>query len=194
MTDKKELYRIADFILNKADEGDLEVVSEALKKRLAARSKGPGGIDINYLAHSMGDNISKQVSASKEQLRETIAEFVARSIRQQVPDISDEHLEVLLKEWVTDPGKKERNTDKKLPHDVELKMIDQFLRFSSGKMPLEEQSRLRESIPDWQQAYWQRFTRKIRGLLTLYLKGRIDSETCWREIQKELFDEQQDEQ
>ncbi|MDX9801365.1 MAG: hypothetical protein RBT69_08530, partial [Spirochaetia bacterium] len=151
MTDKKELYRIVDFILNKADEGDLEVVGEALKKRLTARSKSPGGVDINYLAHSMGENISKQVSASKDQLRETIADFVAKTIKQQVPDISDEHLEVLLKEWVADPDTKERNIEKKLPHDVELKMIDQFLRFSSGKMPLEEQSRLRESIPDWQQ-------------------------------------------
>ncbi len=199
MTDKKELYRIVDFILNKADDGDLEVVKEALKKRLTAKSKGPGGIDINYLAHSMGSTISKQVSSSREYIRGTVTDYVTRIIKEHAPEITEEQLKVLLDEWVTPPpagppeegqGKRASGKTGKLPPDVELKMIDQFLRFGSGKMPLEEQARLRESIPEWQEAYWSRFTPRIRGLLTLYLKGKIDSDSCWDEIQRELFDGQ----
>lgn len=203
MTDKKELYKIADFILNRADDGDLEVVKEALKKRLEAKNRGPGGTDINYLAHSTGDAVAKQLSSSRQQIRETVCEFVAKIIKQHAPEISDEQLKVLLDEWVgdekdrnpfrqdPDSGRESKREKSMFPADLELKMIDQFLRFGSGRMPLEEQAGLRESIPDWQEAYWKSFTPRIRGLLTLYFKGKIDSDTCWAGIRRELFDGQQ---
>jgi len=192
VTDKKELFKIVEFILNRADEGDLEVVSEALKKRQTAKSRGPAGVDINYLAHSMGSTVSKQVSSSKDYLRSTVTDYVVKIIKQHAPEITDDQLKVLLDEYIPSEASAAEKNVKRLPSDVELKMIDQFLRFNSGKMPLEEQAMLRDSIPDWQETYWKRFAPKIRGLLTLYLKGKIDSDTCWIELQRELFNEQQD--
>ena len=70
-------------------------------------------------------------------------------------------------------------------------MIDQILRFSSGEMPVSEQAELNKSMPDWQENYWKHFPEKIRGLITLYLKGKIDSGSCWDEIKKELYSEEQ---
>jgi hypothetical protein len=190
--EKKELYNIAEFILNKADEKDLHVIQEVLNKRLSQKSKSPEGVDINRLAHVTGDAVSKQLSASKKQIRETVTDFVKSIIKQHAPEISDDELKVLLDEWAPDPEalKKAAGKEKKLPTDVILKMIDQFLRFSNGEMSLDEQKELRDTIPEWQQEYWNRFPQKIRGLLTLYLKGKIDSETCWQEIKRDLFGEQ----
>lgn len=194
MTSRDELLKIADFILNRADSGDLEVIKEALHKRGEGAAKGPQGVNINYMAHSMGNSLAKQVSSSKEYIRETVTNFAVQTIKQHAPEISDEHLKTLLNEWVPDPevaAKKKENSvsKKKLPPDAELKMIDQFLRFGSGAMPIDEQAKLRSTILDWQEAYWKGFSPKVRGLITLYLKGKIDSETCWREIQKELYGE-----
>ena len=196
MADKKELYNIADFILNKADENALRVVEEALNRRLSQKNRSPRGIDINHLAHTTGETVSRQLSASREQIRATVTDFVKNIIKQHAPEIGENELKVLLDEWVPDPEEKKKNLagkEKKLPSDVVLKMIDQFLRFSNGQMSLDEQKELRDTMPDWQQEYWNAFPQKIRGLITLYLKGKIDSETCWQEVKKELFDGQQQE-
>lgn len=188
MTDKNELFRIADFILNKADDGDLEVIREALKRRLDRKDKSPCGIEINRLAHATGEAVEKQLSASKEQIRETVTGLVKNIIKQNAPEIGDKEMQILLDEWVPADGKKKTQPQSSaLPPDVILKMIEQFLSFSNGQMSVSEQTALRESIPDWQEVYWARFSPKIRGLLTLYLKGKIDSNTCWSEIEKEIF-------
>ena len=194
MIEKKELYKIAEFILNKADGKDLQVIEEALKRRLSQKSKSPGGVDINHLAHITGEAVSKQLTTSREQIRETVTGFVKNIIKQHAPEISDDELKVLLNAWAPDTqtAKKKTAAKKKLPNDVMLKMIDQFLRYSNNEMSLDEQKELRDTLPEWQQEYWKGFPQKIRGLLTLYLKGRIDSETCWQEIKKELFGEQQE--
>jgi hypothetical protein len=193
--EKKELYSIADFILNKADEKDLRVIEEALKRRLDQKSKSPGGVDINYLARTAGDAVSKQLSYSREQIREAITGFVKGIIKQHAPEISDNELKVLLNEWAPDPEatqKKHAEKEKKIPNDVIIKMIDQFLRFSNDQMSVDEQKMLRDTMPQWQEDYWKAFPLRIRGLLTLYLKGKLDSEACWHEIKKELFNEQQE--
>ena len=194
MIDRKELYNIAEFILNKADEKDLQVIEEALNRRLTQKNRAPRGVDINHLAHTTGEAVSKQLSASREQIRETVTGFVKDIIKQHAPEIGDEELKTLLDAWAPDPEtikKRSAGKEKKLPGDVVLKMIDQFLRFSNDEMSLDEQKTLRDSIPQWQEEYWKAFPQKIRGLLTLYLKGRIDGETCWAEIKKELFGEEE---
>ncbi len=183
----KELYSVVEYILNKAGERELEVVKEALKRRVDNRNLSPMGIDINKMAHDAGSSLEKQISSSKEYIRETVKDFVVRTIKQQAPDISDKDLGILLDNWVPDPDKQlKRNPNKVLPKDVIIKMIDQILRFSAGEMSVTEQAQLKASIPDWQESYWKNFPDKIRGLITLYLKGRIDSGSCWSEIEKEL--------
>jgi hypothetical protein len=151
VTDKDELYKIVDFILNKADDSDLAVVKEALKRVETNRRKGPGGININKLAHLTGDAVSKQISFSKEQIHNTVAGFVKQMIKQQAPEITDKEIDVLMKEWIPSDlsGKNsgnisKDNQSKHLPQDIELKMIDQFLRFNNNQMSIEEQAQLRD--------------------------------------------------
>ena len=194
--ENRELYKIVEFILNKADKKDLHAIEEALSRRLEQKSKSPRGVDINYLANTSGEAISRQLSVSREQIRETVTGYVKDIIKQHAPEIGDKELKVLLDEWVPDPETRKKaaakaDKERRLPNDVILKMIDQFLRFSSDAMPLDEQKELRDTFPNWQQEYWNGFPQKIRALLTIYLKGRIDSDTCWREIEKELFGGQQ---
>ncbi len=188
MEKDKDLYFIVEYILNRAGEKELDVITEALKRRIDNRQHSPMGIDINKIAHDMGTSMTEQVASSRDYIRNTVKDFVIKTIKQEVPDIPENDLNVLLDEWVPSPGKKTVRPVN-LPPDVIVKMIDQFLRFSSGQMPVSEQADLNNSIPDWKESYWKNFPERIRGLLTLYLKGRLDSETCWIEIKKELYSE-----
>ena len=188
--ENSELYNIVDYILNKAGDRELEVIKEALRRRIENRSRSPMGIDISRMAHDAGSSLAEQVASSKDYIRDTVKDFVIRTIKQEAPGISDRDLNVLLDQWVPDPEKAEKNdTGAQLPSDVIIKMIDQILRFSSGEMSVSEQAELNKSMPDWQENYWKHFPDKIRGLITLYLKGKIDSGTCWDEIKKELYSE-----
>lgn len=63
------------------------------------------GIDINRIAHDSGSSLGRQLSASKDYIRDTVKDFVIRTIQQQAPGISEEELNVLLDQWVPDPGK-----------------------------------------------------------------------------------------
>ncbi len=186
----RELYNIVDYILNKAGDRELEVIKEALRRRIENKSHSPMGIDINRIAHDAGRDLGKQVASSKKMISDTVKDFVVKTIRQEAPGISDHDLGVLLDQWVPDPERaKKRGGAEKLPNDVVIKMIDQILRFSSGEMSVTEQAELNRSMPDWQENYWRHFPDRIRGLITLYLKGKIDSGTCWDEIKKELYSE-----
>ena len=186
----QELYNIVDYILNKAGDRELEVIKEALKRRADKSQHSPMGIDISRLAHNGWGSIDRQVASSREYVRNSVKDFVIKTIRQEAPDISEHDLNVLLDDWVPDPEKQKKTENKKtLPPDAVIKMIDQFLRFSAEEMSITEQAELNKTMPDWHKNYWQHFPDKIRGLITLYLKGRIDSGTCWEEIKKELYSE-----
>ena len=191
MADEKKLYEIADFILNHADDSELEVVREALKRRLEHRSRSPRGIDINAAAHRMGESVEGQLQSSRDFIRKTVKDFIIKTLKQQAPEISDSEIEVLLEEYLPSEEKKKdlkKRKKKKLPPGAELKMVDQFIRFSTGNMSLDEQAELRGELGEWHEEYWKGFSDKVRGLLTLYFKGRIDSETCWLEVKKEIYD------
>jgi hypothetical protein len=186
----KELYDVVEYILNSAGERELEVIKEALKRRIEKKQHSPMGIDINRIAHESGNALSRELSSSKDYIRNSVKDFVIKTIRAEAPEISNHDLEVLLDQWVPDPGKIKKTENKnQLPSDAVIKMIDQFLRFSTGEMAVGEQAELNRSMSDWQENYWNHFPNKIRGLISLYLKGKIDSGTCWDEIEKELYNE-----
>ena len=94
-----------DYILNKAGERELEVIKEALKRRIEKRSHSPMGIDINRVAHDSGRSLREQVASSREYIRDTVKDFVVRTIKQEAPGISEHDLNVLMEQWVPDPDK-----------------------------------------------------------------------------------------
>ncbi len=73
-----------------------------------------------------------------------------------------------------------------LPPDAILTMVMQFLSYSTESMSVSQQMRLNEEIPDWQRRYWAQFSPRIRELLTLFLRGEIDHETCVARVYGEL--------
>ena len=73
-----------------------------------------------------------------------------------------------------------------IPKDMMVTMIEQFLVYSEGNMPVREQAQLRREIPDWQKKYWEKFPPGIKDALSLYLKGTIDRQTLWLDIHKVL--------
>jgi len=183
---EEELYTILDYILNKASEKELEVVVAALKKRLE-HVHGAMGVDPTKMAKAVSDNINAQVRSSMEQVHQNVQDFIARLIKQEVPDIPDEHLRVLLETWAPCPGKKPvRERVSNLPRDVLLTMIRQFLSYSLGMMGITEQQKLRAEIPDWQEEYWQSFPGEIRRLISLVLKGKMDEDMFWQAVESEL--------
>lgn len=185
MTEReKTLYSIVEYILNQADDHDMAVILKAVQKRESSRA-----LDMSRLAHSMGKSIEDQISVSKKDIENIVRNYICDMIRKEQPDISDRDMKVLMDEWLPSEKAKAaklKRTDKQLPSALLLKMIDQFLRFSTGQMSASEQAELRREMPEWQNSYWKYFPSKIRGLITLYLKGKIGAEICWQEMKREL--------
>ncbi len=185
--DREDLFVIVDAILNKATDADLEVILEAVKRRVKSGSKNSfSGINPQRLAKESARNISEQMSYSVAGIRKMIQNFAVDVIRKEAPELTEEQIKELLDAWVPDPGSRMESGESHLPPDVLLTMIKQFLSYSSGTMSPSEQVELEQQIPDWQKVYWQKMPESIRAILTLFLKGKIDSDTCWEKIYDDL--------
>ena len=202
--DDAELYDIVDYILNRAGDAELEVIIKAVQRRTKDQGKGPMGLNPERMAKTVAHNINEQMGGSIDQVRGMVRDFVTDIIRKEAPDISEEHLEALLKEWVPgamggrggsveagSPGTAGKEGEKEKSYSGEKKeillaMIKQFITYSTGAMSVTEKEKLRREIPDWQQKYWQKFPERVRRLINLFLKGKIGLESCWESIEEEL--------
>lgn len=201
--ERDELYRVVDAILNQANPDELEVIREALKRREADSGEGGfGGLQMSpkKLAEGTAHSISEQISYSRDTLRNMIKNFAVDIIRKEAPELSDEQVRELLQAWIPDPGagsrgrtgeggrkgEEEAEYDGKIPKDVLVTMIEQFILYSEGNMSVRQQAELRRDIPDWQNLYWERFPRRIKDAVSLYLKGTIDKESFWLDVYKTL--------
>jgi hypothetical protein len=108
--------------------------------------------------------------------------LVVEMILQQYPNISDEELQAMLDKFVPDEAQR-RNEGLELPRELRISMLDQFIRYSVGRMPADEQNELKRASPDWVQRYWSAFSPRHRALLGQLLKGEIDSDDFWREAE-----------
>lgn len=181
--DREDLFAIVDAIMNRATDADVEVIIEALKRR----GKGVpvlSGVNPGRLAKESAKAVSSQMSYSIDGIRRMIQNFAVEVIRKEAPELSEDQISQLLDAWVPDSGK--GPAEKPVPPDVLLTMIKQFLSFSTGTMSPSEQMELEHTIPDWQRVYWQKMPEGIRSVLTLFLKGKIDSDTCWEKIYSDL--------
>ena len=178
----ENLYALVDYILNKAHERDLEVIQEALKRRLQERQRLPMEYDPKSMAMEIASQIDDQVRQSIGSIKHSVRDYVTSLIRKHVPDIPEEHLQALLKEWVPDPPGAARmrqspaadNTmEHSVPGEMLLTMISQFISYSTESMTASEQVRLEEEMPGWQEKYWAFFPEGIRRLIRRYLEGHI---------------------
>ena len=168
-----ELLHTLDYILNRCDEKSLEAVAAAIVRRrrelalLGSESTLP---DPGRLAKELSYQLNME--GIIEGLHESIRDYAIRIIRQEAPDLTEEHIEELARTWI--PERNMIPLNPTLPNDLLASMIDQFISFSLGRMEEEEDLSLRKEMGSWPDIYWKSFPQMIRLLITDFLKGRID--------------------
>ena len=222
-----DLYKVLDFILNRATDGEVEVILNAVKKRYkTAEGAGAMGTRIGSVARETAKQVQNQFGFSMEGIHGQVKDMVVRILRQHAPELSDKDIDTLLEAWVPEPGSKSRgmakdiggvsesppgskqplkpeirrepeqpagpfpgleSSSQDLPGEVLLDMVRQFLEYSTGVMPREEHASLRKAIPGWEEKYWVSFPPEVRRLVSLYLKGTINLESCWKDIKSILL-------
>jgi len=170
--------QVLDFILNHAQPDEIRGIEMALDRRRSEKPAGVADLDFQKMATQMAGKLGHSLDFDIKNMSKRL---VAEMIIEQYPNISETELAQLLDQFVPD----EHNTASRqsqgldLPKDVRISMLDQFIRYSTGRMPDHEQRSLQEASPDWIQKYWNAFSIEHRQLLSELLKGEIDSNEFW---------------
>jgi hypothetical protein len=186
---KSELQAIVDYILNKADEREFEVILKACerKKRDQGKYAALGGLNPGALAEKMAASVQVGVEASMDGLRNTVRDYVARIVRQKEPGASDEAIEALLDEVLPDrsgvpAGGHALEAEDELPPEALAMMIRDFVDYSLGMMPPSKQQELWERMPDWQNLYWKTFSPGMKAFIKARLEGRLQEDGFWSAV------------
>lgn len=203
---RKSLEAILHYILNEADDAELEVISKALERRKqdATRYAALGGFNPGAMAERMSASINQSLNESLESIRETVRDYVAEIIRKNAPDITDEELSVLLDHYVgyAEAEKAQHagvNTSEMhtaheigvvdydaqrtgLPPEAMLSMVRDFVEYSTGAMPPSKQKELWDWMASWKDNYWKVFPDTIKALIKALLEGRLDADEFWRAV------------
>jgi hypothetical protein len=177
MATDRELYRIVDFILNRATADQLRVVRAALDRRAKDNSYRLSSGNIRGMARSLSDSLAGSLD-TMGQIKDMTRNFVRELVHRQIPDIPEEHLDLLLDEWI--PERAQGPTEESLPPDVLHAMVVQFVDFSLGRMSPEFRAELAEG---WQKRYWSVFSEQTRSLIREFLLGSLSESDFWRAIQ-----------
>lgn len=181
---EKNLFSVIDFILNRATEKELIAIKAAIDRR--TKGKLATGKSLSDMVSATTSQMSDRMKIPMDQIRNSVVDMVARLIKQNAPEITDEQLNALLNEWVPETKKKSTKKRSGLPPDVLLTMIKQFIAFSVGQMPKAEEANLRREMPDWPEKYWNAFTEGIQVSISSFLKARIDEKEFWKQVDAQL--------
>ena len=177
---REEMMKVIDYILNRSDRAEIEVIQKAIQRRLKDLSRGSSRLNIAGMAHSMSRAVESQME-SKDKINKMIRGFIHDLLQRNQPDIPDEHIKMILDEYMPNEEMKEKGREDRLPRDAVLSMIVQFVDYSLGRMSSEEKSQL---APDWSRKYWDVFSGDTRRLIAHLLEGRIAESEFWEEIKK----------
>jgi len=184
---RSELEAVLDYILNKADQGEFEVIAKACERRRRDMGKyaGLGGLNPGALAGKMAASVQQGVDSSLNGLRDTVRDYVARIVRQKEPGASDEQIEALLDECLPDrstAASEAPSGGADLPPEAVAMMVRDFCDYSMGLMPPSKQQELWEGIPNWQDAYWASFPPEVRAFVKARLEGRLQEDEFWSAV------------
>jgi len=180
---RAELERVLDFILNKADEAEFEVVRKACERR--NRDGGAfaslGSSSSSVIARQLAESVETAMGSSLESVRTMTRGFVAGIIRKHEPDIADEKLDALIEHYLPsdDASRDEEGGDARpdFPPEMLLAMTRDFVAYSEGSMAPSRQKELWDEMPRWQDEYWRAFPPSIKAIVKANLEGRIDAAT-----------------
>jgi hypothetical protein len=182
---RDELKQALNFIMNSADDGEFEVIVKAVQRRQKDNSLFSqfGGMRPEKMAKKMAGEL--QDGMNMEGIRQTVRGFVADIIRKEAPEISEEELQSLVGMYEQagvreSSGKGKKGAD--LPPDAVASMVKQFMDYSTGAMSASDQQFLWESMPRWQDEYWNAFDPELKALIDGALKGKIEGEAFWTAV------------
>ena len=175
---RKELEFILDYILNKAEAAEFEVIAKACDRRGRdiKAFESLGGEGPAAMARRMAGELQQNVGATMESVRGTVRGFVEDIVRKNAPEISEEQLSALLEEYAPTHGASPKGgavggaTGSPLPPEALLGMATSFVEYSRGAMPPSRQRELWESSPRWQDEYWAAFPAGIKSLVKAYIE------------------------
>ncbi|HOZ71577.1 MAG TPA: hypothetical protein PLI66_03495 [Spirochaetales bacterium] len=186
---RKELEAALDFILNRADPSEFEVLAKACERRRRDMGKyaGLGGLNPGALADKMAASVQEGVGRSLDGLRDTLRDYVARLVRQKEPGATDEQIEALLDECLPDrsdpsSGARDVPAADSLPPEAVAMMVRDFVDYSLGLMPPSRQRELWEGLDAWQDKYWQAFSPELRAFVKARLEGRLAEDEFWSAV------------
>jgi hypothetical protein len=178
---RRELELVLDYILNKADPKEFEVIAKACERRARDLKafESLGGEGPGAMARRMAGELERGVGATMENVRGTVRGFVEDIVRKNAPEITEAQLRDLLDEYAPPPGAKRKSRDEgtRLPPAALLDMASSFVDYARGAMPPSRQRELWESNPRWQDEYWAAFPPELKALVKAYIEGKIESGT-----------------
>ena len=172
---------ILEYILNHATKYELELVGEALRKRMERESTlGPGQVDVQHMARSMAEGIENQMGLGAGNVHQMSRRLVADMIRKEKPDISETELQQLIDRFVPGKGSERANTGG-IPKDMLLAMITQFLAYSTGEMSEDDK---KQFPAGWYNKYWEAFPTDIQTLVRDFIHGTIGKNQFWKGVRE----------
>jgi hypothetical protein len=176
---RQELQTVLDFILNKANKAEFDVIAKACQKRAKDLTlfAGLGGEGPAKMAKRMAGELQNDVGATMENVRRTTRGFIAEMVRKEAPEITEEQLAGLLDEYAPPPEAKRKTAKSSLPPSALLDMAMSFVDYSRGAMPPSRQRELWESSPRWQDEYWAALPSEVKALVKAYIEDRIGADT-----------------
>ena len=178
----QELVRTLDYILNRCNERDIEILAAAVIRRrrdIAMFGSMPVAPDPRRMAEEISARLN--IDGNIESLTNSVRDYAIRIIREEAPELTDRQIEELTSAWIpggkSPTGKKRAKgspSERPVPPDVQASMISQFISFSLGRMEEEEDRALRREIGPWPDKYWKAFPQVIRLLIADFLKGGIN--------------------
>ncbi|MCP4724508.1 MAG: hypothetical protein GY863_05715 [bacterium] len=171
MDDRDAINNIIKDFLDNASPEELQEFITLLEKR----KKSPfsmGNMNIEGIASRFASGIQDQIGLTTEKITQSARGIVRDMILQYDPYISEEKVQMLLNEWVPDRGK----TWKKLPHEVIVTMVSQFVAYGKGELT----DAAKSEFPDgWIDKYWAFFPAGLQKIIKAYLKNRISKADFW---------------
>ncbi len=181
--DSKDLIdEIINDFMNNASPEELHEFMSLLEKRGKSQSPLGGNLNIDGIASSFAENIQERVGLTTENITRSARGIVRDMILQYDPHIPEEKIQMLLKEWLPDRG----NMWKKLPVEVIVTMVSQFVAYGKGELSEEEKT----EFPDgWIDRYWAFFPSPLKKLIEAHLRNRINKVTFWSSVEAFLCKE-----
>ena len=181
---ERELLAAVDYILNRADEREIEVIAAALERKKSEATASPlAAINPENMAKQMSESINKSIQASLEGVRHTFRDFAADMLLKEAPELSEGQMKALIDSWIPEQGSYGGNIKSLakngkvdgIPADILYGMILQFVSYSIGEMSEKENDELKTTMGNWTEKYWSRFPMRVKQEIKSFINGEITS-------------------